>query len=150
MKASATNGKCELCSGLGGKLLWQDKSCRVVLVEDVDYPGFCRVITNQHVREMTDLPAPDRHHLMEIVFAVESSIRDVLAPTKINLASLGNLTPHLHWHVIPRYSLDKNFPQPIWSAPLRTGEIVPPSEWKSRLARSLDGFLSGKIGPPIP
>jgi diadenosine tetraphosphate (Ap4A) HIT family hydrolase len=49
------------------------------------------------------------------VFAVESVLREQLDPHKINLASLGNVVPHLHWHVIPRYTDDPHFPQPIWS-----------------------------------
>jgi len=35
---------CEFCSQAGGEVLWQDAACRVVLVADPDYPGFCRVI----------------------------------------------------------------------------------------------------------
>jgi diadenosine tetraphosphate (Ap4A) HIT family hydrolase len=112
---------CELCDQVGGTLLWQDETCRVVLVADADYPGFCRVIWNQHIKEMTDLSAAERGHFMAIVFAVEAAIREVIHPDKINLASLGNMTPHLHWHVIPRYEHDKHFPQSIWGVGQREG-----------------------------
>ena len=108
--------KCELCDQSGGELLWQDERCRVVLVDDPDYPGFCRVIWHSHVREMTDLSSADRAHFMSIVFVVEKTLREMMAPDKINLASLGNMTPHLHWHVIPRFADDKHFPGPIWGA----------------------------------
>lgn len=84
--------------------------------EGLDYPGFCRVIWRSHVGEMSDLAGPDRRHLMTLVFATESALRRLYAPAKINLASLGNLVPHLHWHVIPRFRDDPNFPAPIWSA----------------------------------
>jgi len=110
---------CELCATKGETLLWRGQHCRVILVHDTDYPGFCRVIWNDHIKEMTDLPAQMRTELMNTVFAVESAVRDVMQPEKINLASLGNMVPHLHWHVIPRYIDDKNFPNPIWAAPLR-------------------------------
>jgi len=110
---------CELCRTPGGELLWQDSFCRVVRIEDADYPGFCRVILNQHVKEMSDLSIKDRERLMATVFAVEQVLRDVLQPEKINLASLGNMTPHLHWHVIPRYKEDRNFPNPIWGDRIR-------------------------------
>jgi len=46
---------CELCTDAGGELIWQDGFCRVVRVEDFNYPGFCRVILNSHIKEMTDL-----------------------------------------------------------------------------------------------
>jgi len=110
---------CELCTTPGGELLWQDSFCRVVRIEDADYPGFCRVILKQHVQEMTDLSIKDRERLMATVFAVEQVIREVLQPTKINLASLGNMTPHMHWHVIPRFQEDRNFPNPIWAGSMR-------------------------------
>ncbi len=105
---------CDLCDAIGGKLLWQNELCRVVLVEDTDYPSFCRVILNRHTREMTDLAHSERSQLMGVVFAVEFAARQVLNPDKINLASLGNMTPHVHWHVIPRFADDRHFPNPIW------------------------------------
>lgn len=105
---------CELCVSTGGTLLWQSAACRVVRVADSDYPGFCRVIWNAHVREMTDLTPAQQQYLMEVVFAVEQVVRDLFAPDKINLASFGNMTPHVHWHVIPRWQDDRHFPQPVW------------------------------------
>jgi len=113
---------CPLCAAQDETVLWRDVRCRVILVNEPDYPGFCRVIWNQHVREMTDLPESDRARFMNVVFAVESALRELLHPGKINLASLGNQTPHLHWHVIPRYPDDAHFPGSIWSARVRTGE----------------------------
>ena len=110
---------CELCGGDGGDLLWRDRQCRVVRVNESGYPGFCRVVWNTHVREMTDLDAGERARLMHVVFQVESALRQLLHPDKINLASLGNTTPHLHWHVIPRFRDDPHFPNPIWGVELR-------------------------------
>ena len=74
---------------------------------------------------------------MATVYTVEESLREVLQPDKINLASLGNLTPHLHWHVIPRYRQDKHFPQPIWGTVQREGKSSLPLDWKARLVDSI-------------
>jgi diadenosine tetraphosphate (Ap4A) HIT family hydrolase len=112
---------CELCDSAGGDMLWHDDFCRVVLVADPEYPGFCRVILNQHVREMTDLETGARERLMRVVSAAETAVRRVMQPDKINLASFGNLVPHLHWHVIPRYANDRHFPNSIWGEPMRAG-----------------------------
>ena len=97
-------------------MLWRDARLRVVLVADADYAGYCRVIWNSHVAEMTQLTPDDRGHCMQAVFAVEAVLREQMRPDKINLASLGNFTPHVHWHVIPRYRDDAHFPQAIWAA----------------------------------
>ena len=131
------NMACELCDTLGGELLWQDEVCRVVRVNDPDYPGFCRVIWKRHVQEMTDLAADERRHLMAVTFAVEQALRQVLSPDKINLASLGNVTPHLHWHVIPRFMDDRHFPNPIWGQvrgqAQRDGCRILPHGWSQNL-----------------
>ncbi len=117
---------CELCATPGGVVLWQDARCRVVQIEEPGYPGFCRVIWNTHVREMSDLGAADRAHCMNVVFAVERALRQILAPAKINLASLGNMVAHVHWHVIPRFGDDPHFPQPVWGTRQRDGAATRP------------------------
>lgn len=128
---------CELCKTPSETVVWRNKLCRVVLVEDADYPGFCRVIWNRHVKEMTDLNGGEQQAFMNVVFAVESALREVMQPDKINLASLGNLTPHLHWHIIPRYALDKHFPNPIWGTPQRANIPKPPLDWQALLTKSI-------------
>lgn len=108
---------CPLCAGPAGELLWSEPCLRVVLADEPLNPGFTRVIWGAHVAEMTDLVAADRERLMAVVWAVERAQREVFVPDKINLASLGNQVPHLHWHVIPRWRDDPQFPQPVWAAP---------------------------------
>ncbi|GAA5787083.1 HIT family protein [Chitiniphilus shinanonensis] len=119
---------CELCTSMGGERVWQDDFCRVVLVDDPAYPGFTRVILNRHVAELSDLDSAERQRLMNVVTAVERVVRDVLHPDKINLASLGNMVPHLHWHVIPRWQGDRHFPSPVWAEPRRPSAVPPVSE----------------------
>jgi diadenosine tetraphosphate (Ap4A) HIT family hydrolase len=115
----------------------------VILVGDADYPGFCRVILNRHVREMTDLDAAQRQRLMVVVFATEAAVREVLNPDKINLASLGNMVPHVHWHVIPRFADDRHFPDAIWAAPRRDPAPCTPDGLRTRLALALVANLPG-------
>lgn len=107
---------CPLCAPKDETVLWDDAQCRVILVDDADYAGFCRVVWRAHIKEMTDLKKPQREHFMAVVFGVEKALREAMHPAKINLASLGNQVPHLHWHVIPRFQDDAHFPDPIWSA----------------------------------
>ena len=98
-----------------GQLIWRGDDCRVILVNDPDLPGFCRVIWNRHMAEMTDLSYGEREHLMTLVFAVEEAIRHVMHPDKVNIAALGNMVPHIHWHIIPRYKDDAFYPGSAWS-----------------------------------
>jgi diadenosine tetraphosphate (Ap4A) HIT family hydrolase len=107
---------CTLCQGDGGAVVARTPLLRAVLIDDPDYPAFVRVIWNAHVIELSDLAEPERARLMLAVHAVETALREVIKPDKINLASLGNQVPHLHWHVIARFAGDAHFPQPIWAA----------------------------------
>ena len=112
---------CELCVTPGGPVLWQGARCRVILVGEPGYTGYCRVIWNAHVAEMSDLDAAQRAHCMNVVFAVERVLRAAMQPLKINIASLGNKVAHVHWHVIPRFRDDPHFPEPSWGARQRAG-----------------------------
>ncbi len=114
---------CELCTQPGGEIVYRNDKLRIVLVDDANYPGFCRVIWNAHVKEMTDLSSDDRAMFMQAVWQVESAIREVMQPDKINVASLGNMVPHQHWHVIPRYGDDVHFPGPIWGDAKRVNNV---------------------------
>ncbi len=117
---------CELCEGDGGTILFRSERYRVVAVTGEDatlYPGFCRVVWNTHVKEMTDLTEADRATFMAAVYRLELVLRETLRPVKMNLASLGNVTPHLHWHVIPRQADDAAYPKPVWALP--PGSVVP-------------------------
>lgn len=119
---------CPLCSASDESVVWKDTSCRVISVRDPDYAGYCRVIWNAHVVEMTDLPRPERHRFLDVVFATEAALRRLMGPDKINLASFGNLVPHLHWHIIPRFGDDRHFPEPVWGTAQREGaRRKPPS-----------------------
>lgn len=112
---------CDLCQTTPHQILWQDDFCRVVLLNDADYPAYCRVELIEHIKEMTDLPIDNRVRMMKVVFAVETAMREIIQPDKINLASLGNKTPHLHWHVVPRFKDDKHFPNSHWGEAVRAG-----------------------------
>ena len=125
--------------------LWGDVRCRVVLTDE-PFLGYCRVIWNAHVREMTDLAAANRVHLMHVVYAAESALRARLTPTKMNLASLGNQTPHLHWHLIPRFADDTHFPRPVWAAPQREAT---PRALPDDFVASLAGDLAAMLGAPL-
>lgn len=113
---------CDLCNLLAAPtdaVVWRDDKLAVVLVDEPGYPGFTRVVWNEHVKEMTDLAPQDRDHVMQTVWKVEQALRGTMAPHKVNVASFGNMTPHVHWHVIPRYTDDAHFPNPTWGAKQR-------------------------------
>ena len=118
MTAAIREPGCELCD-LSVPVAWAGEKFSVIVVDDANYPGFCRVIWRDHVREMSDLSDDDRLLLNEAVFQVEQAVRETMQPLKVNVASLGNVVPHLHWHIIPRYADDAHFPAPVWAQAVR-------------------------------
>lgn len=131
---------CPLCVPVAETVLWQDEACRVIAVDEPAFPGFCRVVWSAHVAEMSDLLPAEQKHLLAVVLATEKALRSLMQPDKINLASLGNVVPHLHWHVIPRFRDDANFPDPIWATARREGvrRPAPPGEL---LAEAIEASL---------
>jgi diadenosine tetraphosphate (Ap4A) HIT family hydrolase len=114
-----TDSSCPLCASAGGTLVWQGAHLRVIRADEAGFPAFYRVVWQGHVAEFSDLSPAERQHCMDAVVVVESALRECLQPAKINLAALGNMVPHLHWHVIARFEGDSHFPAPVWAAAVR-------------------------------
>ena len=125
---------CVLCHEHAGVPVWQDAHWRVIRAEDADFPAFYRVVARHHVGEFSALLAPERHRCMDLVCTIERVLIEQLHPTKINLAALGNMVPHLHWHVIARFEWDSHFPQAVWG--LRQREV--PGGAQGRLSCSIE------------
>jgi diadenosine tetraphosphate (Ap4A) HIT family hydrolase len=150
LPAPLSRPDCELCREAGGALVFQSAHWRVIRAVDAAFPAFYRVVWRAHVAEWSDLSLADQAALMGAVGAVERVLREALAPTKINLASLGNVVPHLHWHVIARFDWDSHFPAPVWSVAAR--EVVPAAvtrlrvgldELDARVARAVAALAPG-------
>lgn len=138
--------RCVFCTSDGGQRVYADSGCRVVLADE-PFVGFCRVIVTRHAREMTDLPASEREHVMSVVFALEATLRELLEPDKMNVASLGNLVAHVHWHVIPRFADDSHFPRPVWADAMRVAAPrQAPGNFASMLSASLERRLRSGEG----
>lgn len=110
---------CALCKTDGGRLIWRGAEFRLIRADDALLPAFYRVVWNAHVAEFSDLSALQRLTCLDAVALAEQSLRETLVPDKVNLASLGNVVPHLHWHVIARWRWDAYWPQSAWSAAQR-------------------------------
>ena len=110
---------CPLCETEGGLLVFKNEQFRIVQAIEAGFPAFYRVVWNAHVAEFSDLSLVERNVCMNAVLAVEQVLREQLQPIKINLAALGNMVPHLHWHVIARFAWDTHFPASVWSPALR-------------------------------
>ena len=131
---------CPLCTTDGGALIWRGNKLRVIRAAEEGFPAFYRVVWADHAAEFSDLSAADRSLCMDAVAVVERVLREQLSPTKINLAALGNMVPHLHWHVIARFAWDSHFPAPVWAPPQRARDAAQEAALAARLP-ALDAAL---------
>lgn len=106
---------CPLCVPEGERVVAANGKFRIIRVPDTEFPGYFRLIWNDHVREVSDLPAEDRVIMWEALTRLEMIILETMAPDKVNWAQFGTMVPHLHWHLIPRFADDAAFPDSYWS-----------------------------------
>ncbi|HEY1059586.1 MAG TPA: HIT family protein [Limnobacter sp.] len=116
---------CPLCNSDGGELIYRHPLFRVIDAREALYPGFLRLVWNTHVQEFSQLPTEQRTLCMNAVVLLEEFVLQQFKPDKVNLATLGNVVPHLHWHVIPRFTDDAHFPAPVWAAAKAAAQLSP-------------------------
>ena len=139
---------CVLCDSDGGQLVWRGDKLRVIRADEASFPAFYRVIWNTHVAEFSDLSAAERAHCMQAVALVEQTLREQLQPTKINLAALGNVVPHLHWHVIARFDWDSHFPAPVWASAQRPRALAQEAALAQQLPQ-VDALLAQTLATQL-
>ncbi|MGR9101257.1 MAG: HIT domain-containing protein [Gammaproteobacteria bacterium] len=106
--------------------------CRVLLMNESQYPWFILVPERTGVSEIHHLNEPDRMQLMnESCFLAENLAR-IYRADKMNVAAIGNLVPQLHVHHVVRYRTDKAWPAPVW------GKSDPAPYSEQEIARNLE------------
>ncbi|HEY5522375.1 MAG TPA: HIT family protein [Desulfuromonadaceae bacterium] len=104
----------------------------VILNRDQFFPGYTLLFTKYHATELFHLDRDARTALMEEVSSVAKALYTIYAPAKINYELLGNMVPHIHWHIVPRFSSEPLWPLPIW-AEQHEELFLPPDEYRQRI-----------------
>lgn len=92
----------------------------VILSENQGCPGWCVLVLKDHAEHLAELPLVRQECLFREAARVAQAIRDEFSsassspPPRINYECLGNLVPHVHWHVIPRHADDPDPARPVW------------------------------------
>jgi diadenosine tetraphosphate (Ap4A) HIT family hydrolase len=87
------------------------------LHDDQFFPGWMVLVLKRHATELFDLTADERAQMMDDVTRVATVLAALFTPRKINYELLGNQTPHIHWHVIPRLVDDPAPLDAVWTVP---------------------------------
>lgn len=86
----------------------------VLLHRDATYPWVVLVPKRENMREIFHLSGEDQLQLTRESSHLSDVMTSVFAPTKMNIAAIGNLIPQLHIHHVARYSDDAAWPRSIW------------------------------------
>ena len=122
--------ECPLCAeGEPNDLVIRLKSGNVHLQGSGDYPGYCILVCRRHVVELHDLSKEERRDWIEDVAAIGRAISAVCSPAKLNVFMLGNMVPHLHCHVMPRYPDDAEWGKAPSFAPKKDAKLLMQEEF---------------------
>ncbi|HLT04634.1 MAG TPA: HIT domain-containing protein [Pseudomonas sp.] len=88
--------------------------CRLLLMNDRQYPWFILVPRREDVSELFQLDEPDQRQLWKETTQLAESLKDTFKADKMNIATLGNMVSQLHMHVIVRRKDDPAWPAPVW------------------------------------
>ena len=133
---------CPLCQNpsKGMALIADLEVTRAYLQPSASFRGYCILVLKRHAVELDDLSPEEQSALMEDVARVGRAIREVCKPTKLNYEILGNVVPHIHVHIIPRYTTDPTWDRAVWFA-LPEEKSLPEDEY-SALAGQLQAAIS--------
>jgi len=112
-----------------------------VLFEHQFFRGYTLFISKRHASELFELDAGWRARFLKEMTRVARAVHAAFKPRKMNYELLGNVVPHLHWHLIPRYADDPKPGAPIWEIEAGVREVKPSAAEAARLRDQILGHL---------
>ena len=108
--------------------------CRLLLMNDANYPWFILVPRREAVSELFQLDTADQQQLWLETTRLAETLKDAFVADKMNVATLGNVVSQLHMHVIVRRREDQAWPAPVWGwHPARAYEAAEIAAIRERL-----------------
>lgn len=88
--------------------------CTLRLKDDARFHWLLLVPRRIGLVELTDLDADAYAQLTAEILATVRLVQEIARPDKVNVATLGNMVPQLHLHIIARHASDAAWPDPVW------------------------------------
>jgi diadenosine tetraphosphate (Ap4A) HIT family hydrolase len=96
-------------------IVWEFPHSIAVLGPWQYFTGYCVLVSRDHATELSKLGS-HRAAFLEEMATLAAAIEGCFHPHKLNYELLGNLVPHLHWHIFPRAADDPDRLRPVWFA----------------------------------
>jgi len=127
---------CPMCPDADDSdVIWHSPVGKIHLKNGADYRGYCVLIYHRHAIELYDLHPSERSHFIDVLATVSEQIAAVCQPAKMNTALFGNIVPHLHCHLIPRYFDDPDWNQAPVFRPDSERRPLSPENYAALLAK---------------
>ncbi len=98
-------------------IIWENEN---FFIQQHDSPlPWVKLFTKKIYKELSDIPFDIKLEMFGLIEEIERALREFYNPDKINIASFGNMLPHMHWHIIARFQNDPYFPKTTWEEPVR-------------------------------
>ncbi len=98
----------------------------VVEIHESEVP-WLKVFTQAVKKEFSECTQEEKMMLFKALDIIELAMLEYYQPEKINIASFGNILPHVHWHITARFKEDSYFPEPMWGVKQRNSNLILPS-----------------------
>ncbi len=101
-----TGADCPFCDPGPRGVIAELGSARVTMDESVHVRGYCCIILRDHATELHEIGATAARALMADIQSVSRVVMQCTGAVKINYEIHGNVIPHVHMHILPRYPGD--------------------------------------------
>ena len=132
-----------MCQGIyqpKNLLFYESRVSVAKLNPDQAFEGYTFLPLKWHEEELYKLADKDRKQFLEDMSLVANALSKAFKPDKMNYELLGNSMPHLHWHLVPRYTSDPMWGRPIWAGNRRRKRFN--EEGYALLRRRIETHLS--------
>jgi len=102
-------------------IIYENKNIKIE-VEESEIP-WLKIFTQDTYKEMSEVPSEIKFEIYDLLDIIEKEMIAYYNPKKINIASFGNYTPHVHWHIMARFEEDSFFPEPMWGTKQREAQL---------------------------
>lgn len=103
-----------------------ENSLIFIEIEKSEVP-WLKIFTNEVKKEFSECTLDEKSEIFRVLDIIEKVMLSYYKPTKINIASFGNMLPHVHWHIMARFKNDSYFPEPMWGSKRRESSLELPS-----------------------
>lgn len=116
--------KCTQCGFALWHLIWDGPYTAVALFDDDRFPGRSLIALKLHWEHFDEFPEGQLATLNDMMVRLGAALRSRLGASRVNYAVLGNSAPHVHAHVVPRFSSQEPAPRRApWEDPRNRGSL---------------------------